>query len=389
MASRLKLIRIVTVPMSFRFLLWGQLKWMKAHFDLIAVSSPDPDLEIVRSENDIPTVGIPMTRKISPFSDLVSLVRMIYLFLKERPDIVHTHTPKAGLIGMVAAFITRVPVRIHTVAGMPLMSAGPAKRRLLRMIEWLTYACSTVTLPNSKGLYTYIRDTLHIRLPQVQFLEPGSSSGIDLDYFDRTPAVMEIASILKASAAFSGDFVFVFAGRLVKDKGIEELAQAFQRLNADYPQTRLVVVGGFDSGLNPISAETRQVLETHSHIHLAGHTSDVRPFLAASSALVLPSYREGLPQIVLQGCAMGLPCIVTRIMGCEDLITEGENGFLIPVKSSESLYAAMKKMIENKHLYAAMQANARPSIQRFRCDSVWEGILHVYQTELHRRKGTL
>lgn len=372
------LIRVVTVPISFRFLLRDQLRFMSEHFDVVGVSSPGPLLNDVHLEEGIRVVPLQMSRKITPFSDIVSLLRMIRLFLKEKPLIVHSHTPKAGLIAMLAANITRVPYRIHTVAGMPLQVSTGIKRRILEWIEKLTYFCATHIISNSKGLDLFLINNLGLSPKKRHFIDPGSSNGIALDHYCRTDVIEKKALALRSKFNLNDTFVYLFAGRIVKDKGIDEMTEAFVKLHADFPHCRWLICGDFDQGLNQVSQSTKHHLTTHPAIHCAGFMSDIRIALCAADALVLPSYREGLPQILLQACAMDLPCITTDIIGCNEVIRSQVNGLIIPPQNADALHDAMKHLLCNRDLYEQLRKQARASVQEYDQKKIWNKLLAIY-----------
>ena len=372
-----KLFRITTYPISLQNLLRGQPHFFSRHFEFTAISNVGPELTEVQNREGIRTIGLSMTRKITPLRDLISLYHMTHLFSKEKPDIVHTHTPKAGLIGMLAGWLTRRPKRIHTVAGLPLMATKGIKKQVLIGIEKLTYACATTVIPNSKGLHTYLIEKKLCATQKILFLEPGSSNGIDLEYFSREAIRMKITETKKNLRLDASHFIFIFAGRITRDKGINELVHAFCRLAEHDPNIRLLIIGDFDYGLNPIDINTKTTLTTHPQIILNEFQADVRPYLALANILVLPSYREGLPQIVLQACALDTPCIVSDIMGCNEII-DSENGQLIIPRSTESLYQAMYRAITNPDQVKKWKSHARASIIRYDQTLVWKKLLNVY-----------
>ena len=377
-----KLIRITTVPVSLRTLLRGQHNYMRQYFEIVGVSSAGPELTEVAESEGIRVQALEMTRTISPFKDLKSLWLLCQFIRKERPRIVHTHTPKAGTLGMLAAWLCGVPVRLHTVAGLPLMEATGLKRMLLDLVEKITYACATKVYPNSFGLKDIILQNNYCSASKIKVIGNGSSNGIDTAYFSpeqiTTEAIGKLKEEYKIAAA---DFVFVFVGRLVADKGINELVKAFNAISQTYPYTKLLLVGPRESDLDPLNAETDQLLKSNPAILLAGFQTDVRPFLAIANALAFPSYREGFPNVVMQAGAMGLPSIVSDINGCNEIIIEGVNGIIIPPKDEEALYKSMKYFIENPDKVAEMAENARPMIaSRYEQKMVWEAILMEYQS---------
>jgi glycosyltransferase involved in cell wall biosynthesis len=273
-----------------------------------------------------------MTRKITPFRDLASLFGLIKVIRRFRPDIVHTHTPKAGLLGMLAAWICRVPVRMHTVAGLPLMETSGFLQRLLIFTEQITYACATGVYPNSSGLKQYIQE--NITTKSMRMIGRGSSNGIDTTFFKPTPELEAAAQHLRNKYHITDkDVVFSFVGRLVKNKGIGELVKAFKKL-ATYSgrpgegKIFLLLVGPFEQELDPLDAEDYKFLHENPQIVLAGFQSDVRPWIMASDIFVFPSYREGFPNVVMQASCLEVACVVSDINGCNEIIRHESTGLI-------------------------------------------------------------
>ncbi len=379
-----KLIRITTIPLSLKVLLRGQLRYMSNYFEVIGVSSNDKELEEVKNEEGIAVVPIEMSRKITPIQDIKSLLKTYNYLKKVQPKIVHTHTPKAGIVGMLAAKLAGVPIRLHTVAGLPLMEATGNKRKILDFVEKLTYSSATKVYPNSQGLYNFILQNKYTSVDKLKVIGQGSSNGIDTTFFSRLQIPEEKQSQLKKELNIHpDDFVFVFVGRLVGDKGINELIEAFSKLKTQH--LKLLLVGPLESELDPLQGETLNEIETNSNIISVGFQKDVRSYFAIANALVFPSYREGFPNVVMQAGAMELPSIVSDINGCNEIIVEGKNGTIIPVKNTEVLKIAMQKMIEDKNLYHQLKKNARPMIQsRYEQSVVWDALLEEYNLLLRQ-----
>ena len=373
-----KLIRITTIPDSLQILLNGQIKYMSQYYDVVVVSSDGECFEdMLHEQGDINGYRVKMTRKITPISDLRALFQLISIFHKEKPFIVHTHTPKAGILGMLAAWITKVPNRLHTVAGMPLLVAKGNKRRLLLFVEKITYSCATRIYPNSFVMKQIIVDNKLAKQEKTKVIANGSSNGIDTNYFDRTETVNKLSLKWMNNKYFT----FIFVGRVVNDKGINELVRAFNRLTKEFSDIRLFIVGPMEKDLDPILHQTQDIIRTNNKIEYVGYQKDVRPFFAASDALVFPSYREGFPNVVMQAGAMGLPSIVSDINGCNEIIINGENGIIIPPKEEESLYNAMKLFITDKSFVTTMANKSRKMIQdRYEQNMVWNAILKEYQS---------
>lgn len=378
-----KILRTTTIPSSLKTLLKGQHRFMSQYgFDVIGVSSLGKELSDVKKEEGIPVMALEMTRTIAPFKDLKSLWEFYRLCKKEKPIMVHSHTPKAGIVGMLGAKLAGVPIRLHTVAGLPLMEANGAKRKVLDLVEKLTYSSATNVYPNSKGLYDFILENNYTTGEKLKVIANGSSNGIDTEYFSRNRISNDILEKLKEELDIkSDDFVFVFVGRLVGDKGINEMVKAFKILESDEKKTnkKLLLVGSFETELDPLYDETLKEIETNPNIISVGFQSDVRPYFAISNALVFPSYREGFPNVVMQAGAMGLPSIVSNINGCNEIIVEGENGTIIPVKNVEAIQISMKKFVDDKAYFESLQSNVRIMIEtRYEQQVVWNALIEEY-----------
>lgn len=370
-----KVIRISTIPMSLDVLLQGQLRMLAEHYEVVGVSSPGADLEKVEKREGIRTLAVPMERKIAPFKDLVSLIRLIRLFHREKPWMVHSITPKAGLLAMMAAWICRVPVRVHLFTGLVFPTTTGLKQKILMATDKLTCACATRVIPEGKGVKRDL-EQFNITSKPLEIIGNGNINGIDLDYFARTTEVEEKAQAYRKKDTTT----FCFVGRMVRDKGINELVVAFEKLHQAHPDTRLLLVGPFEDALDPVLPETKRVIEQHAAIEWMGWQKDIRPFLAASDVFVFPSYREGFPNVVIQAGAMGLPCLVTDINGCNEIIEEGVNGCIIPSQDQQALYEAMEKLLDTE-LRETLRQQARPQIaNRYERKVLWKELLQFYRS---------
>ena len=380
-----KLVRITTVPISLDKLLTGQLRYMTEHdFDVYMISSWDDKVPLLEKRERSKFITVNMNRAISPLKDIISLFKMIAILRKLKPQIVHTHTPKAGLLGMLAAWLVRVPVRLHTVAGLPLMETTGFKRKILERVEWLTYQCAVKVYPNSKNLQDFIIKSRFCKPEKLKVIGNGSSNGIDVNYFSISAEIEEKAKKLKSEFGITEEnFVFVFVGRIVKDKGIGELVQAFSELNKTYPHLRLLLVGPMEPELDPLTDVSISLINNNNNIISAGFQNDVRPYLAISHALVFPSYREGFPNVPMQAGCFNLPSIVTDINGCNEIVQEKVNGLIVPVKDTESLKNAMDLIITDQALYSRLRDNSRRLIvENYGQKRMWELILSEYQYHL-------
>lgn len=338
-----KLIRITTVPISLEKLLENQARFFKKYYSVTLVSAQKEQLEVLAKEQGVAYFPLEMTRKITPLQDLRCLLQLVRFLRKEKPHIVHSHTPKAGIIGMLAAFIARVPVRMHTVAGLPLMEAKGIKKRILYAVERLTYRCATHVYPNSKGLMDFIQKKHLAEKTPLQIIGKGSSNGIDTGHFNvDSISDQELIKCQKKWTIAQDDFVFLFIGRLVGDKGINELVAAFEQLSSKLPKAKLFLVGPQEPTLDPLAKSTMNAIDQNPKIISTGYQQDVRPFLKRAQVFVFPSYREGFPNVVLQAGAMGVPCIVSDINGCNEIIEDEINGFLVPPKQIQPLVEKMQ-----------------------------------------------
>ena len=376
-----KLIRITTVPISLEKLLNNQLLFMKDYYEVTAISSDKENLERLGKSQYIPVYAVEMTRKITPWQDLKALWQLYRYLKKEQPLIVHTHTPKAGTIGMIASKMAGVPHRLHTVAGLPLLEINGTKRKLLNLVEKITYSCASKIYPNSKGLKNIIIQEGFCKPGKIKIIANGSTNGIDTQFFNPEKISNEDLFHLKKSLGINPtDFIFIYAGRLTGDKGINELLVAFQKITTQFNQAKLLLVGFFESELDPLRKETLFEIEKNSQVIFVPFQKDVRPYYAVSDVLVFPSYREGFPNAVLEAGAMRLPSIVTNINGCNEIIEHQKNGILIPPKDCNALFTAMKEIIIDTNLRIYLKQNARPMVvSRFEQIVVWEALLAEYQ----------
>lgn len=369
-----KIIKTSTVPASLNTFCKGQLKMLSQYFEVVAVSSPMKELELINQREAVRTIAVPMERHISIFKDLLSLFKMIAVFRKEKPYIVHSMTPKAGLISMLAAWICRVPVRMHTYTGLVFPTAKGIKKLVLIWMDKLLCFSATEINPESLGVKSDL-ERYHITRKPLTMIANGNVRGIDLTYYDRTPEVEAKAEQFRRKDMFT----FCFVGRIVKDKGIEELVSAFSRLHEENPNTRLLLIGSFEEKLDPLSVTTKNRIKQGNGIVYLGRQSDVRPYYAASEALVFPSYREGMPNVVLEAGAMGLPSIVTDINGSREIICQDVNGVIIPTHNSEALYHEMCRFANDRELTSRLASNARGNIaNRYEQKMIWNALLEEY-----------
>lgn len=381
--KRLKIIRVTTVSESMYIFCRDIMAELSDDYEMVAVSSPGVDFDRLLAENKFRCIPVPMERHISPLKDFVSLARLISVFHKEHPQVVHSMTPKAGLLSMIAAWITRVPIRVHTFTGLVFPTSVGLQKKILILTDRITCACASHIIPEGEGVKNDLIRYGITRKP-IQVLGYGNVRGIDLKHYARTSDVMKAASDIRKKLHIpSSAFVFIFVGRLVGDKGINELVEAFRRLSLKYEFVHLLLVGREEPQLDPLLDSMRSEMSRNSHIYAVGEQTDVRPWYALADALVFPSHREGFPNVVIEAGAMELPSIVTDINGSREIIRQNENGTIIPVKDIEALYEAMQNYICHPDAVKKMSENARPLIaSRYEKSFVKQCLKNFYQSLL-------
>lgn len=386
---KIKLIRTSTVPTSLTSFLNGVFEVLMSNYELLLVSSPGKELDELHNKYGVKTIGVFMQRRFSPLKDLISLWKLILVFHKEKPYMVHSMTPKAGLLCMLAAWVTRVPRRVHTFTGLVWPTATGSTRKILMATDWLTCACATHIIPEGKGVMDDLQQ--HITHKPMRVLGYGNVRGVDMDYWRKTNASSNKLREIKRDDVFT----FIFVGRIVRDKGINELIAAFDKLSQEH-KVRLLLVGTFEDALDPVSESTKKIIEGNSSIEYLGpqYGTDLLACYAASDCFVFPSYREGFPNTVLEAGAMELPSIVTDINGSREIIVcrneENtfpirdmklcDNGIIIPPRNEELLYKAMEEVFKNDNVRAVMASQAREMVaSRFEQSFVQKCLLDFYE----------
>lgn len=381
-----KLIRITTVPISLKLLITDQMKYMASKgFVVQAVSADGPEIGEVMSREGVPHTVIPMTRQITPLQDMVALLKMISYLRRHKPDIVHTHTPKAGLIGMLAAKWCRVPVKIHTVAGMPLMTTSGMKRRILTWIEKLTYACADKVWANSQSLRRFIKQHKLVKPEKVTVIGKGSSNGIDLNRFDRQSLDPALIKQTKNAIHYDESKTYLLTvGRMVRDKGIPELVDAFLELKKTNSALKLVLLGPFEEDRDALSEGTKTKIQLSKDIIHIPWSDHVEYFMAQAHILVHPSHREGFPNVLLQAGALACPIVCSDIPGNNDIVQNKQTGLLFEVGQKgqivEKLSWALDKYDQMKACASALKEEIS---QYYRRESLHQEIYLQY-TDLLR-----
>ena len=371
-----KILRITTINLSLEKLLSGQIEYMEQKGCEMSTAS------FGEFNHKNHTNISHFRRAINPIQDLLALLQLIALIRKIKPHIVHTHTPKAGLLGMCAAWICGVEIRLHTVAGLPLMEKKGLLLKLLVLMERLTYWFSTSVYPNSAGLLEFIHKNISTD-SKIKIIGRGTSNGINLDHFSPEQVSQHDQNTLVSNYNLKDKLVFLFVGRVVKDKGVEEAVNSFVLLNNTNPKTALLLVGPFEPELDPIPNEILEEIESHPCIHAVGYQEDVRPYIAVSDILVFPSYREGFPNVPMQCGAFKKALILSDINGCNEIVEHEVTGVLVQPKSESELLAAMKLLAEDEKIRAVYGEKVFAFIQEnFKQEEVWKAIDLEYEKQI-------
>jgi glycosyltransferase involved in cell wall biosynthesis len=348
---------ITTVPMSLATLVKGQAKYLSHWYEVKLVTSFSEQNEDISLYEGVELYSVDMTRQITPIQDLKALIKLFKYIKNEKPDIVYTFTPKAGLLGMIASFLARVPIRIHNIVGMPLMEVVGIKKILLKLMEQLTYFFATHLFCNSFGLKKFINANLTKQ--EVKVIGQGSINGVDTEYFQNNKTTLEQEIIRKKYQIEKDDFAITFVGRIVKDKGIDELIEAFIQLLSEYNNLKLLLVGDYEEHLNPIKKENKVLIDTVDSIITVGFQNDIREFLAISDLFALPSYREGLPNSLIEAGSFGIPLVATNINGCNEIIEHKKTGLIVEMKDVTSLRNGIELLLKDKQLYDSIKLQVR------------------------------
>lgn len=390
----IKLFRLTTIPQALKVLLRGQHRFMQENgFEVVGVASNGQDLIDVSTSEDIRVVGVDMERHIHVFKDIISLWKLYWLFRREKPIILHSMTAKAGLLSMLAGKMAGVPIRMHTFAGLMFHAKKPLMKKLIITTDKLLCWAATHVYPEGEGVKKEML-SYKITSKPLKVLANGNVNGINPDFFKTTRVSEEQKRILREKLNISTtDFVYIFVGRIVGDKGINELVKSFSKISTlnktqKTGKIKLLLVGAKEPDLDPLLPETLSVISNNKEIIEVGFQEDVRPFFSISHALVLPSYREGMPNAVIQAGAMELPSIVSDVIGCNEIIINGVNGLIVPPKDIESLEKKLILLYQDHKLYKKLKANCRSLIvNRYDQNTIWNALLEEYHRLLKEKNN--
>jgi len=328
--------------------------------------------------DNVDIVNIPICRKVNLKTDLKTLFLLINFFYKSNFSLVHSISPKAGLLAMLASFITKTPVRLHTFTGQVWVTKRGIGEKLLRWLDRLINALATIVLIDSHSQQDFLIENKVVKKTSSIVLGEGSIGGVDLDRFKADPVIRE--QVRLDLTTLESVIVFLFLGRIKKEKGILELVEAFSRVHQKYKNTALWIVGPDEDSLH-------SKLEKITGIRLIPFTNSPEKYMTASDVLCLPSYREGFGSVIIESGACGVPSIGSNIYGLNDAIVDGETGILIPLKSVSKLKDAMELLVNDSKLRHKMGEAARErSASMFSQDILTEQLVDLYKDLLQGRK---
>lgn len=377
------ILRITTVSMAFKVLLNGQMKFMqKQGFTVIMASADGVEREDIIKNEECPHMIIGMTRKVTPFRDMVSLWKLWRIMRRYHPDIVHTHTLKAGLLGMLAARLACVRVRLHTVAGLQLLVEKGFKKRILLLTERVTYACASEVWPNSFSMKEFIINKGLVKKNKVRVIGKGSSNGVDLKQFSIDQLDETVKKRIAETIKVGDKIKILFVGRMVKDKGVEELVEAFKILVESYP-IHLILIGPFEKHLDPLSRNVMDEISGNPKIHHIPWSDEIPYYMSLADILVHPSHREGFPNVILQAGAMKLPVVCSDIPGNTDIVKQGETAFVFEKRNEVELVKTLRAAIENREIRNTVATNLHNKVlQHYDREKVQQLILENYNSLL-------
>ena len=356
-----RLFIVTTIPRSFSFF-ESQIRYWANSFDVCMLSSEKEELKFKAEKEGVKYKYLPMKREISILRDSFSLILFIIYFICMRPYIVHGNTPKASMLSMLAAWLTCRPVRIYMCHGLRYETATGMLLKVLKVMEWISCHCATHVIGVSQGVVDKLVADGLCPKHKIKVVGFGTAGGINVERFSRD-AIVESPNVRLELNIPENSFVFCFVGRIVKDKGIDELVAAFDKLSQCTNHIYLLLIGSEEGETDSISSLTKDTIKTNGCILSLGRQDDVRPFIAASNALVLPSYREGVGQVILEANALDVPCIATDIIGPRDVIEPMINGELVKPRSVDALFEKMRDWTEHPDKVADMAKLSRAFVE--------------------------
>jgi glycosyltransferase involved in cell wall biosynthesis len=383
-----KMAYIVSLPRTVRLVLRGQIGHMRARgFDALVITSPGEEFDAIGEYEGVTAVAVPIEREIRPLRDLSTLVQIYRILREHRPEIVNAGTPKAGFLGMLAAWLARVPIRLYVLRGLRLETSVGLRRWLLCWTERVASACAQRVWCVSESLRATYEQLGLVRGGKCFVLANGSSNGVDASRFLETPKLARKSNELRAELGIpEGANVIGFVGRLTRDKGVVELAKAFEQVLSDHPHTYLVIVGSFEMG-DRVPKAPEEFLRGHANVVLAGRVLDMAPYYRLMDVLAFPSHREGFPNVVLEASAAQIPAVGFASTGTVDAIQDGVTGTLAERGDAGGLAEAISRYLADPGLRRRHGQAARERVLRdFGQEAIWSALYEEY-VRLLRSKG--
>ena len=379
MSGRPRLVKIVTVPLSFSLGQGHAAVMTGAGFEVHAVSSPGPLADAYSQYERVPVHAVPMARRIAPWSDLVSFVRLLRTLMRLRPSVVQAGTPKAAVLGTLAAYLLRVRVRIYYVHGLPMLTATGALRRILFAVERLTCRAATHIVCVSPSIRHELIAAGMCPPEKAVVLGHGSSNGVDISVFDRSRFPADVVKAARANLGIPADALVIgFLGRIGREKGIEQLYEAWRVVREAFPTAYLLIVGP-DEANDPVAPEILEALKGDARVCLTGPDWYPAPLYALMDVLCMPSHREGCPNVALEAAAMELPVVAFRVPGVVDAVESGTTGELVDPLSAEQIAAAISKYFRQPSLRQQHGRAGRRRIHEFFArEKVWTALTKFY-----------
>lgn len=378
----MRIVHIATVPQTLAYFLCGHIQHAKSQgAEIHVICSPGPELDRFAASQAVEAHGVVMHRRISPWQDAGAAIDMARRLRRIRPAIVHAHTPKGGLLGMLAATAARVPVRIYHIHGLPQMTARGGKRALLQNCDRIACALAHQTFCVSPSLRDIVVAQKICPANHVAVLENGSICGVDADirFNPRRGGAAARTRIRRQFRIGDGDRVVGFVGRLVRDKGLTELTEAWRRLRDEFPNLHLLMVGPVEPH-DPIPEDDWRTLRCDPRVHVAGLVEETAAYYAAMDILAFPTYREGFGQAAVEASAMGLPVVATGVPGCLDAVHDGVSGTLVPPRDAPALSAAIRRYLWDPRLRRRHGDQGRRRVcQLYRPQALWRALWAEYE----------
>lgn len=387
---KIRLVLIATSPLFLGFLR-GYVRMLKERgFDVYIICSPGELLQRFTHTEQVTGYGVQMPRRITPWQDMLALVRLCLILRRIRPHIVHAHTPKGGLLGTIASTVCRVPVRIYHIRGLPHLSATGFKRAILQWTERVSCTLAHKVLCVSHSIRQVVIEERICPAHKIEVPASGSGQGVDAEErFNPARFTDEEKKALRERLGIPGDAIVVgYVDRLVRDKGITELAQAWNALREKHHNLHLLLVGDYEPQ-DPVPHEIKEQFQSDPRVHLTGWVSDASVYYPLMHLLVLPSYREGFPNTPLEASAMCLPVVATRIPGCVDAVVDGVTGTLVSPRDARALTEAIERYILQPDLRIQHGTAGRQRVlAEFRPEVIWQALYEQYHL-LMKEKGIL